>query len=65
MIRKKKIFNFLFLNNKATIGELSKYTSINENTIRDYLKQFATGEIIERVSNKKRDKNALYKFKRY
>lgn len=60
-----KIFNYLFLNNKATVSELSKYTGINENTIRDYLKQFIADEIIDRLSEKQRDKNALFVFKKH
>lgn len=61
---KKKIFDYLFKNHQATISELSEYTSINKNTIRDYLKQFVADDIIDRLSDKQRDKNALFVFRK-
>lgn len=61
----RRIFQHLFVSHKATVGELSKNTGINENTIRDYLKQFMADKIIERLSDKQRDKNALFVFKKH
>ncbi|TNE55905.1 MAG: ATPase [Bacteroidetes bacterium] len=61
----KNIFFFLFTHHKATLGELVSYTSINENTLRGYLNQFITEDLLERVSKKQRDKNALYMFKKH
>ncbi len=59
----KKILQFMFINNKATIKELSDFVEIKENTIRSYLNNFVTENIMERKSKKQRDKNAIYTFK--
>jgi len=58
------IFDFLFLNQQATVEDLSIYTGINQNTIRTYLNGFINEGILIRNSNKQRDKNALYCFKK-
>ena len=51
--------------NQATITELVEVTGINEKTVRLYLNQFIDAEkIIDRLSEKKRDKNAKYTFKK-
>ncbi len=60
----RKILLFLFLNSKGTLEELSEYTQINKNTIRSYLNQFIELEIVERQSQKQRDINAKYAFKK-
>lgn len=60
----KKILQFLFYNNQATISQLVEFTGINEKTVRLYLNQFISDEIIDRLSTKIRDKNALYVFKK-
>jgi len=60
----KKILQVLFYKNKATIGELVDKIGIHEKNIRLYLNQFIEENIIERLSNKKRDKNAKYAFKK-
>lgn len=60
----QKILQYLFYNNQATIDKLVEHTGINEKTIRLYLNQFVTDEIMDRVSTKIRDKNALYVFKK-
>lgn len=60
----RAIFLYLFGNQKATIGELSVYTEINQNTIRNYLNGFIESGILMRNSNKQRDKNALYSLKK-
>ena len=60
----RNILNHLFYNNQATIGNLVEHTGINEKTIRLYLNQFIADDILVRLSNKQRDKNALYAFKK-
>ena len=61
----KRILQHLFYNNKATIADFTDVTGINEKTIRLYINQFVEQEkILIRLSNKIRDKNALYAFKR-
>lgn len=59
------IFNCLFLNHKATIDELSKFADINSNTIRTYVNKFVSDGILDRLSEKQRDINAPYIFKKH
>ncbi len=58
----RRMFQYLFYNHKATIGDFVNFTGINEKTIRIYLNQFIESGIINRISKKKRDKFALYVF---
>lgn len=60
----QKILSYLFKNQQATLGELSDFTKINGNTIRTYLNGFIDDHIIEKKSEKQRDINALYVFKK-
>lgn len=61
----KKILHHLFYNNQATVIDFVEVTGINEKTIRLYLNQFLDQEkILDRLSSKIRDKNAVYVFKR-
>ena len=60
----RNILSYLFYNGSATLLELSEYSQINENTIRSYLNAFMNDNLIERQSNKKRDINAKYAFKK-
>lgn len=60
----RKILHFLFYNNQATLDAFVAYTGINEKTVRIYLNQFVESEILIRISEKKRDKFALYVFKK-
>ena len=59
----KKIISYLFDNHRATIDELKKNIGISEQAIRGYLINFCKIDILERVSDKQRDINAIYKFK--
>ncbi len=59
-----KILDYLFLKQKGTVEDLSVFTSINQNTIRNYLNGFIEDGILIRNSNKQRDKNAMYCFKK-
>ena len=61
----KKILQYLFYHNQATISELIQVTEIHEKNVRLYLNQFIeTDQIIERLSDKQRDKHAKYAFKK-
>lgn len=60
----KKILQYLFYHNQATIIELVEVTGIHEKNVRLYLNQFIENEkILDRLSDKQRDKNAKYAFK--
>ncbi len=53
----------LFVNQAVTLNKLEEHTQINVNTIRAYLNKFIELGIVERISEKQRDKNALYRLK--
>jgi ATP-dependent DNA helicase RecG len=60
----RKILSKLFINQKATKEELAKYCDTHTNTIRRYLNDFIEEELLERISEKQRDADALYMFKK-
>lgn len=61
----KRILQYLFYHNQATIAELVDVTGIHEKNVRLYLNQFMDNEnILNRLSDKQRDKNAKYAFKK-
>lgn len=61
----KRILQYLFYHNQATIRELAEVIGIHENNVRLYVNQFLENEkILQRLSEKKRDKNARYAFKK-
>ena len=60
----RKILEYLFNNFQGVINDFSNYTNVNEKTIKVYLNNFVEQSIIERISKKQRDKNALYVFKK-
>jgi ATP-dependent DNA helicase RecG len=61
----KRMLQYLFYHNQATIYELVEITGIHEKNVRLYLNQFMDNEkIIDRLSDKQRDKNAKYAFKK-
>tara|TARA_A100000171_G_scaffold41872_1_gene42895 strand:- start:301 stop:528 length:228 start_codon:yes stop_codon:yes gene_type:complete len=61
----KRILQHLFYRNQATINELVEVTGIHEKNVRLYLNQFMDNEkILVRLSEKQRDKNAKYAFKK-
>jgi ATP-dependent DNA helicase RecG len=61
----KRILEFLFLSHKGTIHDFSTYTGINIKTIRTYLNDFTDQKVMERLSNKLRDIDAIYVFKKF
>jgi ATP-dependent DNA helicase RecG len=60
----RKILYFLFDHHKATLNEIIEYVGINENTIRNYLNKFIEDRLLDRISTKQRDINAIYIFKK-
>lgn len=61
----KRILQHLFYQNQATINELVDITGIHEKNVRLYLNHFIDNEaILVRLSEKQRDKNAKYTFKK-
>ena len=60
----KKILQHLFYNHEAVIDDFIRITQINERTIRIYLNQFNEQKIINRLSDKIRDKDAKYVFRK-
>lgn len=62
----KKILQYLFYHNQATIADLVDVTGIHEKNVRLYINQFIEdAKILERLSDKLRDKNARYAFKKH
>ena len=60
----KKILQHLFYNYEATIDDFIQITTINERTIRIYLSQFIEQKVMDRISEKIRDKDAKYVFRK-
>lgn len=60
-----KILQYLFYHNQATIGELVDVTGIHVKNVRLYINHIIDNEnILDRLSEKQRDKNAKYAFKK-
>lgn len=65
-LTQKRILQYLFHHNEATIKELVEVIGIHEKNVRLYLNQFMENEkIINRLSEKQRDKNAKYAYKKH
>lgn len=60
----KRIILHLFLHHKATLSEIVEFVKINENTVRNYLNNFIESKLLDKLSSKQRDINALYMFKK-
>ncbi|KFC23258.1 ATP-binding protein [Epilithonimonas lactis] len=60
----RRILLFLFIRHTATLGEIVDYININENTVRTYLNKMIDDGMLDRLSEKQRDKNAVYRFKK-
>jgi ATP-dependent DNA helicase RecG len=61
----KKILHYLFYHNQATIIELDDVTEIHKKNVRLYLNQFIENEkILVRLSEKQRDRDAKYAFRK-
>lgn len=60
----KQILNYLIINKKCTVWDISKWVSLSEKMVRYYLNQFTEDWILTRDSDKIRDKNAIYKLKK-
>lgn len=61
----KNIISFLYLNHKGTVLDFASNIGVNEKTIRLYLNQFVTDGILDRLSEKQRDINAVFVFKKH
>jgi len=60
----KQILNYLIINKKCTVWDISKWVNLSEKMVRSYLNQFTEDWILIRDSDKIRDKNAIYKLKK-
>lgn len=60
----RKILLYLFVNSKGTLGEITDFVKINENSVRTYLNKFIKLEIVERKTKKVRDINAKFIIKK-
>ena len=60
----RNILTFLFFKHQATIADLNTNLDVNEKTIRRYLNNFVADDIMEKLSKKQRDINALYVLKK-
>jgi len=60
----RKVLFFLFTHHEAILSDFVEYTGINEKTIKVYLNDFVKVNLLERLSDKLRDKNAKYGFKK-
>jgi ATP-dependent DNA helicase RecG len=58
----RKILLYLFMHHQSTLGELVDYVQINENTVRTYLNKMIEDGLLDKISTKQRDINALYRF---
>lgn len=60
----RKIILYLFVESKLTLFEIVEKVDFGEKTIRRYLNEFISDKIVEKISSKKRDINAIYTFKK-
>lgn len=60
----RRIIGHLFNHHKATLAEFSIVIGVTEQAVRSYLNKFIRADLIERHSDKIRDRNALYAFKK-
>lgn len=60
----RKVLFFLFTRHKATLSEIVDFVQINANTIRIYINKMINDGLLDKISEKQRDKNALYRFKK-
>ena len=60
----KQVLNYLIVNKKCTVWDISKWVNLSEKMVRYYLNQFTEDWILTRDSDKIRDKNAIYKLKK-
>ena len=59
----RRIVSFLFENCESSISPIAQSVYVSDQTIRNNMKYLEGLEIIERLSTKQRDKNAIYRFK--
>ena len=59
-ITERQIVQCLMVKSDPTVSELSEYCGVSDRSIRTYLNRFVDGGLVERSSEKLRDKNAKY-----
>lgn len=60
----RKIIAHLFDNHKTTVGDMSEVLGVSKQAVRNYLSIFCEMDILQRISEKQRDINAVYRFKK-
>lgn len=60
----QRILLFIFSLGGVTVGEVSELLGISTTTIRRYLNDFVSNNILDRISEKERDINAKYTIKK-
>lgn len=60
----RKIFHYLFFYQQGTLEDFSNYTGVNIKTVRAYCNEFIGQQLVDRISEKQRDINALYVLKK-
>lgn len=58
------ILQCLFLKHQATLAEFVDFAGVNDRTVRRYVNEFIEKCILEKLSEKQRDINAVYVFKK-
>ncbi len=61
----RKILEYLFFHQHGALTEFANYAGVNTRTIRRHINFFIDNNILVRLSDKIRDKNALYAYKKY
>lgn len=60
----KKIISYLLTKRWATISNICDWVKTGERAVRSYLNDFIDMKIVQRMSDKVRDKNAIFKIKK-
>lgn len=60
----KNILQYLFLKHQATLAEFGEFAGVNDRTVRRYVNEFMEKGVLEKLSAKQRDINAIYVFKK-
>ena len=58
------ILQCLFLKHQATLAEFVQFAGVNDRTVRRYVNEFIEKDVLEKLSEKQRDINAVYVFKK-
>jgi ATP-dependent DNA helicase RecG len=58
----QELMSYLFDKNEATLDDFCSNVDVSEQAVRNNLKSLETLKIIEKVTEKQRDRNAIYRF---